>query len=648
MAQMVENVIAHSRLEEGRARMQPRPIALGTLLEECRPDLERRAGVHPLTIETDAVKDIAVLADPAAVGQILVNLIENAAKYAPGPITLRAQVHHRTARLHVRDQGHPSGAMQRSRLPRRTSPLSTARPRLQSRAVSWLKVLVFVALIAAAYLLSRHRATPSMVPQGEVQVGADHELEFRAETVAIPGGRRFHLSSRNGVVDLVLLDAKGAGRFAFGDGRFEQRTAEPGAGFVSDVAAWLDKSTPPRKPGRLATFLFSYVRLGATDGWEANKLFLRFGAREAEVYLNVAPDGKRVRLLEKHQDYAADLLAVLAIAVRDGIPPRRSTSSDKHMASDEPLFARPTSLTAQGRLHDGVWSTTGFVGIIDNRRVVHWASPGAEPTTVGTSIGIVTALAPAPRSTRIAAVVVHPKRDGSYSSEDPTELVIFMPGNEPRTLLRSEVEFKLMSHASVVWSPDGTRLAVSAPGGKKVPRKSHVRVIDARSAEVLQSTEKALDLEPVLWSAKGLTLVRRDFVGADILESHYSWDPEHGVPKKLPALKGVSSPDGRFLVGAEGQGVLVVWGPDGSRRYASQSEEDRAVVSSLSEFPIVWCGPHHVVLGTDDPVVLDLNTLTVRLLFPARAWTLVAASPDGDNVLCLSPDGEAHWGSTKK
>ncbi len=105
MAQMVENVIAHARLEEGRAHMQPRPIAIGALLEDCRPDLERRAGVHPLTIETDAVKDIAVLADPAAVGQILVNLIENAAKYAPGPITLRAQVHHRTARLHVRDQG---------------------------------------------------------------------------------------------------------------------------------------------------------------------------------------------------------------------------------------------------------------------------------------------------------------------------------------------------------------------------------------------------------------------------------------------------------------------------------------------------------------------------------------------------------------
>lgn len=51
------------------------------------------------------MKDIAVLTDPAAVARILVNLVENAAKYAPGPITLGASVHHRTARLFVRDEG---------------------------------------------------------------------------------------------------------------------------------------------------------------------------------------------------------------------------------------------------------------------------------------------------------------------------------------------------------------------------------------------------------------------------------------------------------------------------------------------------------------------------------------------------------------
>ncbi len=511
----------------------------------------------------------------------------------------------------------------------------------------WFRILVLVALAALVHFLRNRRATPELPGVG----GSDGELDLGAETVAIPGGRRFHLSSKYGAVDLVLLDAMGDGPFAFGEGRLEPRSLERGAGFVADVAAWLGRPTPPRYPGKLAMLPFSYARLGTRDGWEANKLFLHFGAHDAEVYLNVAPDGSRVRLLEKDAEYASDLLAVLAIAVRDGVPARRSARNDEFMETDQPVFANPTRLATRGEFQGGVWSGTGFIVFAesnDRHHIVHWKAPGAEPTPIGTVAGIVTTLVPAPRDARVVAVVVHPERAGSYSSEDPVELVLFEPGKNPRSLLGSDVEFKLSSHASVLWSPDGTSMAVSAPGGKEIPRKRRVRIIDVGSAEMLHTTERALDLDTEAWTTDGLMLVRREFAGADFVEIHYSWAPKRGRPQKIAAPAGISSPDGRFVIAAEEGGVLVVRGPKRSRRFASQSAEDRKMVESLREMPTVWCGPHHLVLETGDPVVLDLSTLNGRLLFPAPGWTLAAASPDGSNVLCTSPDGAPHWGTATK
>ncbi|MHC4551013.1 MAG: sensor histidine kinase, partial [Planctomycetota bacterium] len=111
MTRMVENVIAHSRLEEGRARLDRRRIPAGALLEEVAGDLERCARESGLTfsLDTAAVHDVALETDPAAVGQILQNLVENACKYGRSDerpaIHVGGSVREGTLRLFVRDHG---------------------------------------------------------------------------------------------------------------------------------------------------------------------------------------------------------------------------------------------------------------------------------------------------------------------------------------------------------------------------------------------------------------------------------------------------------------------------------------------------------------------------------------------------------------
>ncbi|MCZ6786408.1 MAG: HAMP domain-containing sensor histidine kinase [Planctomycetota bacterium] len=111
MARTVENVIVHSRLEEGRAHLHVGSVTLGSLLETLTPDLRKcadKAGMA-LTIETGGVQDVSLSVDTEAVGQILLNLVENACKYGrtetARTILIDAGVRDGTLLLRVRDHG---------------------------------------------------------------------------------------------------------------------------------------------------------------------------------------------------------------------------------------------------------------------------------------------------------------------------------------------------------------------------------------------------------------------------------------------------------------------------------------------------------------------------------------------------------------
>jgi len=107
MARMVENVIAHARIEEGRTHLDRQRILVGNLLEQVTPDLEAcaaKAGFD-LTVEAGGAAGAALETDVAAVGQILFNLVDNACKYGAPPLLVGAAAGPSTAQLIVRDHG---------------------------------------------------------------------------------------------------------------------------------------------------------------------------------------------------------------------------------------------------------------------------------------------------------------------------------------------------------------------------------------------------------------------------------------------------------------------------------------------------------------------------------------------------------------
>lgn len=83
LGHLVQNVLSYARLDGPRGRADARPIGLSDLMETLAPRLQQRAEQAGMTIQVRPPEaDLCVKADPSAVEQIFLNLVDNACKYA--------------------------------------------------------------------------------------------------------------------------------------------------------------------------------------------------------------------------------------------------------------------------------------------------------------------------------------------------------------------------------------------------------------------------------------------------------------------------------------------------------------------------------------------------------------------------------------
>lgn len=113
LAGLVENVLAYARIESERAVGKPETMSVGGLLDRVADRLRERCAAAGMQLEfemSERDRDIELEVDPAAVEQILFNLVDNATKYAGSNaddprVRLELEVQARKVGLHVRDFG---------------------------------------------------------------------------------------------------------------------------------------------------------------------------------------------------------------------------------------------------------------------------------------------------------------------------------------------------------------------------------------------------------------------------------------------------------------------------------------------------------------------------------------------------------------
>jgi signal transduction histidine kinase len=107
---LVADVQAAATVERDDFAVHPRPVPVSALLADAMAFARTLPGAHPVTATSTTHQ--WVRADPERIGQVLRNLLGNAAKYSPAgtPIELRAMPHEGRLRIAVADQGpgiHP-------------------------------------------------------------------------------------------------------------------------------------------------------------------------------------------------------------------------------------------------------------------------------------------------------------------------------------------------------------------------------------------------------------------------------------------------------------------------------------------------------------------------------------------------------------
>ena len=107
-AQLVNDLVDMSRVTTGKLRLELEAVALVPALEAALESVRPSADAKHLRCETSwENRDLAVLADPTRLQQVLWNLLSNAVKFTPdgGLIRMTAAAEHGRVRIEVADTG---------------------------------------------------------------------------------------------------------------------------------------------------------------------------------------------------------------------------------------------------------------------------------------------------------------------------------------------------------------------------------------------------------------------------------------------------------------------------------------------------------------------------------------------------------------
>jgi signal transduction histidine kinase len=106
LAQLITRLLDYTRIDAGKLVIEKAEVKLCAFVNEIIQQARSRADGHEIRFE--CAEDLSALLDPMRIEQVLVNLLDNAAKYSPAGTTIEVRVERAGddhGRIRVRDHG---------------------------------------------------------------------------------------------------------------------------------------------------------------------------------------------------------------------------------------------------------------------------------------------------------------------------------------------------------------------------------------------------------------------------------------------------------------------------------------------------------------------------------------------------------------
>jgi two-component system phosphate regulon sensor histidine kinase PhoR len=107
LGQLIGDLLDISRIEAGKYKIDKRAVALAAVVRAVSKAVSEACRRRGVMLEIDIDQAVLVWADPGALEQVLINLVENAVKYGPegGTVEIAAVEQGSMLRIEVRDEG---------------------------------------------------------------------------------------------------------------------------------------------------------------------------------------------------------------------------------------------------------------------------------------------------------------------------------------------------------------------------------------------------------------------------------------------------------------------------------------------------------------------------------------------------------------
>jgi len=370
---------------------------------------------------------------------------------------------------------------------------------------------------------------------------------------------------------------------------------------------------------------------GEADDWTATKWFPEHDGHSGEVYFNYSLGKRWGEFSEKDADYADDLLAVFAAALRDGPRPERTPENDPNLTRTGPRIGQPRKLLARLASHYSFSPCSQFAVYQDGSTIfaLPLDKPDAKPFEIARFDNSPWELRVLNEDLTLLVQEGVPETPGLKSSGDPMRIWWVDRKSKEKKLLRGPEKDLNLAEAAV--SPDHRYVALSqwrgTPGTKE--RTKVIHILDREGGKPKTFELPGKDLSLVGWKKtdaglRAVAVTNRWRLDEKETSQLYLADPATGKMERQEVadprfeIDSPLSPDGKHRVRIDKDKLVVTDMADGKqRRFVLHADDRRFVGEECIQWVVEWASPRYLKFNGSRLALIDVTTM--KMSFPPLA-----------------------------